>query len=86
MAASVLGAFTGMHVAGRLADPLGARAVIPAGAALCGAALVLPGLAREPWKNNAFLLLTPLCSTAAVTAGVLRTGSGRTRELASSSH
>ncbi|MGW6915947.1 MFS transporter [Kitasatospora sp. NPDC054939] len=44
-----LGAFAGMRVAGRLADRLGARTVVPASGALCGATLVLPGLAPEPW-------------------------------------
>ncbi|MFF1959151.1 MFS transporter [Streptomyces sp. NPDC058220] len=36
--------------------------------------------------NHAFLLLTLLCAITAMAAGVLRTGSGRTREVARSSH
>lgn len=36
--------------------------------------------------NHAFLLVTLLCVIAATAAGVLRTGSGRTREVARSSH
>lgn len=36
--------------------------------------------------NHAFLLLTLLCAITAAAAGVLRTGSGRTREVARSSH
>jgi predicted MFS family arabinose efflux permease len=44
-----LGAFIGMQVAGRLADRIGTRVVVPASGVLCGAALVLPGLARDPW-------------------------------------
>ncbi|WP_051950572.1 MFS transporter [Actinacidiphila yeochonensis] len=44
-----LGAFVGMRVAGRLADRFGTRVVVPAAGALCAAALVLPGLARDPW-------------------------------------
>ncbi|MFI5749564.1 MFS transporter [Streptomyces sp. NPDC051644] len=36
--------------------------------------------------NHAFLLLTLLCAIAATAAGVLRTGSGCTREVARSSH
>ncbi len=43
-----LGAFIGMQVAGRLADRVGPRVVVPAAGVLCGAALVLPGLARDP--------------------------------------
>ncbi|MFE2154991.1 MFS transporter [Streptomyces lavendulae] len=39
------GAFLGMRLAGPLTDRLGARRVLPASAALCGAAVVLPGLA-----------------------------------------
>ena len=41
------GAFIGMQVAGRLADRVGTRVVVPAAGVLCGAALVLPGLARD---------------------------------------
>ena len=52
-----LGAFAGMQVAGRLTDRLGSRVVVPATGALCGAALVLPGLAREPWTLAAALLV-----------------------------
>src|SRR5580693_790979 len=44
-----LGAFIGMQVAGRLVDRVGPRVVVPAAGVLCGAALVLPGLARGPW-------------------------------------
>ncbi|HEX5565656.1 MAG TPA: MFS transporter [Streptomyces sp.] len=50
------GAFTGMQIAGPLADRLGARIVVPAGAALCSAALVLPGLAVNAWTLGAALL------------------------------
>ncbi|MET9498840.1 MFS transporter [Streptomyces sp. NPDC006552] len=52
-----LGAFTGMQLAGRLTDRLGARVVVPAGGVLCGAAMVLPGLARDPWTLAGALLV-----------------------------
>ncbi|MFE3765273.1 MFS transporter [Streptomyces sp. NPDC059104] len=51
------GAFLGMRVAGPLTDRLGARAVLPASAALCGAAVVLPGLAGGAPALGAALLL-----------------------------
>ncbi|MFE7168670.1 MFS transporter [Streptomyces sp. NPDC057616] len=44
------GAFAGMQMAGRLSDRLGARVVLPASGVLCSAALVLPGLPRDPWS------------------------------------
>ncbi|MCL7379962.1 hypothetical protein [Streptomyces sp. 35G-GA-8] len=36
--------------------------------------------------NHAFVLLTLLCASTAAAAGILRTGSGRARETATSSH
>ncbi|MET9800413.1 MFS transporter [Streptomyces sp. NPDC006368] len=52
------GAFAGMQLCGRLTDRLGARRVVPAGAALCSAAVVLPGLAFDaPTLGGALLLL-----------------------------
>ena len=52
-----LGAFIGMQIAGRLADRLGTRVVVPAAGVLCGGALVLPGLARSPWELAGALLV-----------------------------
>ncbi|MEU9399726.1 MFS transporter [Streptomyces sp. NPDC048242] len=57
-----LGAFVGMQVAGPLADRLGARVVVPVSGVLCGAALVLPGLAQEPWTLAGALLVFGFCN------------------------
>ncbi|GAA1171648.1 MFS transporter [Streptomyces hebeiensis] len=57
-----LGAFIGMQVAGRLTDRLGSRIVVPAGGILCGASLVLPGLARDPWTLAGALLVFGFCN------------------------
>ncbi|MGW7520740.1 MFS transporter [Streptomyces sp. NPDC054796] len=51
------GAFAGMRLAGPLTDRFGARKAVPLGAALCAAALVLPGLAAGPWSLGAALLV-----------------------------
>ncbi|MER7396445.1 MFS transporter [Streptomyces sp. NPDC000151] len=52
-----LGAFAGMQIAGPLTDRIGARTVVPLSAALCSAAVVLPGLAANVWALAASLLL-----------------------------
>ncbi|WP_405952663.1 MFS transporter [Streptomyces prunicolor] len=57
-----LGAFIGMQVAGSLTDKLGARIVVPATAVLCSAALVLPGLPRDPWTLAGALLVFGFCN------------------------
>jgi MFS family permease len=49
-------------VAGHLADSLGARIVVPATGVLCSAALVLPGLPREPWTLAGALLAFGFCN------------------------
>ncbi|MER5788027.1 MFS transporter [Streptomyces sp. NPDC001980] len=57
-----LGAFIGMQVAGRLTDRLGSRVVVPVSGVLSGAALVLPGLARDPWTLASALLVFGFCN------------------------
>ncbi|MER6259751.1 MFS transporter [Streptomyces sp900105245] len=57
-----LGAFAGMRMAGPLTDRLGARVVVPAGGVLCGATLVLPGLARDPWTLAGALFVFGACN------------------------
>lgn len=51
------GAFVGMQLAGPVADRLGTRIVVPASGVLCSAALVLPGLASEPWMLAGALIV-----------------------------
>ncbi|MFI0965757.1 MFS transporter [Streptomyces sp. NPDC021080] len=57
-----LGAFAGMRVAGPLTDRFGARIVVPLSGVLCSAALVLPGLARDPWTLAGALLVFGFCN------------------------
>ncbi|NUP23063.1 MAG: MFS transporter [Streptomyces sp.] len=57
-----LGAFLGMQMAGPLTDRLGARVVVPASGVLCGATLVLPGLAHDPWTLAGALLVFGFCN------------------------
>ncbi|MFF8596966.1 MFS transporter [Streptomyces sp. NPDC015220] len=57
-----LGAFIGMQVAGPLTDRLGSRVVVPASGILCGASLILPGLARDPWTLAGALLVFGFCN------------------------
>lgn len=54
------GAFAGMQLAGPLTDRIGARRAVPAGAALCSAAVILPGLADNAVTLGAALLLLGL--------------------------
>ncbi|WP_431038492.1 MFS transporter [Streptomyces sp. P6-2-1] len=51
------GAFLGMQAAGSLSDRFGPRRTVPAGLALCAAALVLPGLATHAWTLAGALLV-----------------------------
>ncbi|MFD7033387.1 MFS transporter [Streptomyces sp. NPDC059917] len=54
------GAFAGMQLAGPLTDRVGARKAVPVGAALCSAAVILPGLATDAVTLGAALLLLGL--------------------------
>ncbi|WPO69310.1 MFS transporter [Streptomyces sp. KN37] len=54
------GAFVGMQLVGPLTDRLGARVLVPVSAALCSAAVVLPGLATNVWTLGAALLVLGL--------------------------
>ncbi|MBT2404236.1 MULTISPECIES: MFS transporter [unclassified Streptomyces] len=51
------GAFLGMQFAGPLTDRLGSRLTVPAGGALCSAALALPGAAGDAWTLGAALFV-----------------------------
>ncbi|WP_435271350.1 MFS transporter [Streptomyces sp. 1222.5] len=57
-----VGAFAGMQMAGPITDRLGPRVVVPAGGALCGATLVLPGLAHDPWTLAGALFVFGFCN------------------------
>jgi MFS family permease len=54
------GAFIGMRVVGPLTDRFGARRIVPTSAALCSAALILPGLATNSWTLAVALLVLGL--------------------------
>lgn len=54
------GALVGMRICGQLTDRLGARSVVPAGAALCSAALTLPGVADRAWLLGVALFVLGL--------------------------
>jgi len=57
-----LGAFLGMRIAGRLADRFGTRLAVPVSGVMCGASLVLPGFARQPWVLAVALLVFGFCN------------------------
>ncbi|MFD1830952.1 MFS transporter [Streptomyces desertarenae] len=83
------GAFAGMRLTGPLADRLGARTVVPAGAALCSAALVLPALATDAWTLGAALLLFGFgngCLDVAMNAHAVQVERGYRRPVMSAFH
>ncbi|MET9652800.1 MULTISPECIES: MFS transporter [unclassified Streptomyces] len=84
-----LGAFAGMQLAGPLTDRLGARTVVPLGAALCSAAVVLPGLAFDTWTLGAALLLLGFgngCLDVSMNAHAVQVESGYGRPVMSAFH
>ncbi|WP_138900471.1 MFS transporter [Streptomyces albidochromogenes] len=83
------GAFAGMRLAGPLTDRAGARTVVPMGAALCSAALVLPGLANSTWTLGAALLALGFgngCLDVAMNAHAVQVERGYGRPVMSAFH
>ncbi|GHA96830.1 MFS transporter [Streptomyces chryseus] len=83
------GAFAGMRLAGPLTDRAGARTVVPLGAALCSAALVLPGLATNTWTLGAALLVLGFgngCLDVAMNAHAVQVERGYGRPVMSAFH
>ncbi|MBZ4014512.1 MFS transporter [Streptomyces purpurogeneiscleroticus] len=84
-----LGAFAGMQIAGPLTDRLGARRVVPLSAALCSAAVVLPGLAGNVWALGAALLLLGFgngCLDVSMNAHAVQVERGYGRPVMSAFH
>ncbi|WP_075017461.1 MFS transporter [Actinacidiphila rubida] len=83
------GAFAGMQLVGPLADRFGARRVVPASAALCSAAVVLPGLATSGWALGAALLVLGLgngCLDVSMNAHAVQVERGYARPVMSAFH
>ncbi|WP_407285290.1 MFS transporter [Streptomyces sp. BP-8] len=83
------GAFAGMQLAGRLTDRVGARRVVPAGAVLCSAALVLPGLATNGWLLGVALLVLGFgngCLDVSMNAHAVQVERGYRRPVMSAFH
>lgn len=83
------GAFVGMQLVGPLTDRLGARVVVPVSAALCSAAVVLPGLATNVWTLGAALLVLGLgngCLDVSMNAHAVQVERGYRRPVMSAFH
>ncbi|MDX3076816.1 MFS transporter [Streptomyces sp. MI02-7b] len=83
------GAFAGMQVAGPLTDRFGARTVVPLGAALCSAAVLLPGLATDAWTLGGALLLLGVgngCLDVSMNAHAVQVERGYGRPVMSAFH
>lgn len=83
------GAFAGMQAVGPLTDRFGARTVVPLSAALCSAALVLPGLAANAWTLGAALLVLGIgngCLDVSMNAHAVQVEHGYRRPVMSAFH
>jgi MFS family permease len=83
------GAFAGMQIVGPLTDRFGARAVVPASAALCSAAVVLPGLATNVWMLGTALLVLGFgngCLDVSMNAHAVQVERGYRRPVMSAFH
>ncbi|MET9515668.1 MFS transporter [Streptomyces sp. NPDC002994] len=83
------GAFAGMRIVGPLTDRTGARTVVPVSAALCSAALVLPGLATNAWTLGAALLVLGFgngCLDVSMNAHAVQVERGYERPVMSAFH
>jgi MFS family permease len=83
------GAFTAMQIAGPLTDRFGARAVVPFGAALCSATVILPGLATNAWTLGAALLVLGVgngCLDVGMNAHAVQVERGYGRPVMSAFH
>ncbi|WP_369173502.1 MFS transporter [Streptomyces sp. R28] len=83
------GAFAGMQAVGPLTDRFGARTVVPLSAALCSAAVVLPGLAANVWTLGAALLVLGVgngCLDVSMNAHAVQIERGYRRPVMSAFH
>lgn len=83
------GAFAGMRLVGPLADRFGARLVVPIGAALCAAAVVLPGLSANIWALGGSLFVLGFgngCLDVAMNAHAVQVEHGYRRSVMSAFH
>lgn len=83
------GAFAGMQLVGPLADRFGARRVVPVSAALCAAAVALPGTATSGWALGAALLVLGFgngCLDVGMNAHAVQVERGYGRPVMSSFH
>ncbi|MEW1928772.1 MFS transporter [Streptomyces sp. NPDC088360] len=83
------GAFVGMQLVGRLTDRFGARTVVPLSAALCSAAVILPGLATSTWALGAALLVLGFgngCLDVSMNAHAVQVERGYERPVMSAFH
>ena len=83
------GAFAGMQLVGPLTDRFGARTVVPVSAAMCAAALCLPGLATSGWLLGGALLVLGVgngCLDVSMNAHAVQVERGYGRPVMSAFH